>query len=269
MKTIAHISDLHFGAEDPEVIPGLRKDISRINPSLIVVSGDLTQRARRREFKAAKGFLSTLPGPQLIVPGNHDIPLYDVVRRFFSPLRRFRSYITEDLCPAYMDEEMVVFGLNTARSLTWKSGRLSRSQIEELGGALVAQKPSLFKVVVTHHPFIPPPEDRGAGIDLVGRASLAMKVLERGRVDLMLAGHLHHGYTGDARTFYPSGQRSIVVAQAGTALSHRVRGEPNTYNLITLEKNHIRIVMRIWNRVEFMEHKSTSYRMKNGKWEVE
>src|SRR6185503_12471780 len=101
MRTIAHISDVHFGRTDPAVVEGLIKDLSEREPSLLVVSGDFTQRARERQYAAAAAFLKRLPAPQLVVPGNHDIPLFDIVRRFFFPLARYRRHITADLRPAY------------------------------------------------------------------------------------------------------------------------------------------------------------------------
>src|SRR3954471_6899322 len=124
MRTIAHISDLHFGRIDPPVVEALAADLAAHKPDLLVVSGDFTQRARAGQYKAAAEFLKRLPKPQLVVPGNHDIPMYDwfFLPRFLAPLRNYRRYITRDLRPFYQDDELVVLGINTARSLTHKSG---------------------------------------------------------------------------------------------------------------------------------------------------
>src|SRR5436190_16940942 len=97
MRTIAHISDLHFGRLDPPVAEGLVADLADRKPSLLVVSGDFTQRAREGQFRAAADFLKRLPTPQLLVPGNHDIPLYNLIRRFFFPLDRYRRIIGDEL----------------------------------------------------------------------------------------------------------------------------------------------------------------------------
>lgn len=217
MRTIAHISDLHFGAAIPRITEALLSELRAKAPSLIVISGDLTQRARRRQFKAARDFIDRLTSPFLVVPGNHDVPLYDVMRRFVSPLGRYQQLIQQELDPTYEDDELIVVGVNTARSLVWKAGKISSEQIEGLRRRL-ATAGNRIKVVVTHHPFIPSPLNLNATIDL-GSAAEALVVLEKYKVDLLLAGHLHQGYTGDTRSFFASAQRSIIAVQAGTAIS--------------------------------------------------
>ena len=251
MKTIAHLSDLHFGTEDAKVAAAVQRDLDRHPPDLLVVSGDLTQRARRGQFRSARDYLRGLPSPQLIIPGNHDIPLFHVWRRFLQPLVYYREYISNELNPVFRDGELLVIGLNTARSFTWKNGRISGEQMTFMEETLNSAGPEVFKIVVTHHPFIPPPGEAEAGVALVGRASKALTIIDRGGVDLLLAGHLHEGYTGDVRTFYPAATRSVIVAQAGTAISRRLRTTPNAYNLITVQRGHLSIESRTWDGNEF------------------
>lgn len=266
MKTIAHISDIHFGREDPKVAEALVTDLRQMQPDLLINSGDFTQRARRTQYRKAEKFMNRLPKPQICVPGNHDIPLYDVVRRFFSPLKYYQNYITEDLFPLYQNDELVVLGINTARSLTWKNGRISIDQVEEMERILSAVPNNVFKAVVTHHPFIPPPGQEDTGLEMVGRATRALKVIDRCGVDLLLSGHLHHGYTGDIHTYYPSTKRSIIVAQAGTAISKRIRNEPNGYNFIRLKSGYIEIEAKRWNDSAFVKDDKIIFNLKNGKW---
>jgi 3',5'-cyclic AMP phosphodiesterase CpdA len=159
---------------------------------------------------------------------------------------------------------MFVVGINTARSFTWKNGRLSIEQIEALRGHF-GQAGTRVKVVVTHHPFLPPPGD--VGIDLVGRAARAIPVLDACNVDLLLAGHLHRGYAGDIRTHYPAARRAVIAAQAGTAISRRLReGEANAYNFITLERELITIEVRAWNGSTFASLAHTVYDRADDGW---
>ena len=266
MRCIAHISDLHFGTEDPAIANGLVEDLQGQNPSLIAVSGDLTQRARGRQFRDAQQFLERLPQPQIVVPGNHDVPLFDVVRRFLSPLGRYRKIVTEEVDPCYEDSEIVVLGLNTARSLTWKSGRISERQMEKIRTHFGSAGGDRFKVLMTHHPFIPPPGDPVHAIDLVGRAAEALPVIDECGVDLLIAGHLHHGYSGDVRTYYPATTRSIIVVQAGTAISRRIRTEPNGYNILRLDRTTIEIEVRVWKADRFVKDKLAVYCLREKEW---
>ena len=265
MNTLAHISDLHFGAERPEIVEGLLEDLVSVKPLLVTVSGDLTQRARRKEFTAARHFLDRIGAPKLVVPGNHDIPLFDLLRRFARPLARFRRYIGEDVDPFLSTGEVAVLGLNTARSNTWKDGRLSLVQIDGLGRRFAPLPPHVVKVLVTHHPFLPPPGDPSP--PLVGRAAEALRAAEACGVDLVLAGHLHHGYTGDIRTHHVGIKRAILVAQAGTATSHRTRNEPNSYNVIRLSPERLAFSLRVWDGKRFHETRFVEYVKAGSDWQ--
>lgn len=265
MKSIAHLSDLHFGTEDTGIAAGLAAELRASPPSLLVVSGDLTQRARSAQFAAARAYLRSLPAPQLVVPGNHDVPLYDVLRRFIAPLARYRRYITNELAPRFHDGELLVAGVNTARSLTWKEGRISLEQITRLRRDLL-DRPARHRVVVTHHPFIPPQTAGADHIALVGRAARALEVLDEQQVDLLLAGHLHHGYSGVTQPYYPTARRAIVAVQAGTAISRRVREQPNAYNVIRLEDDRIEIVIRTWRGNRFEATASAAFERRAGTW---
>jgi 3',5'-cyclic AMP phosphodiesterase CpdA len=264
MKTIAHISDLHFGRVDDIVAEGLLADLQDIAPDLVVISGDLTQRARRSQFEQAKVYLEKIIFPKLVIPGNHDIPLFDLIRRFLSPLARYKKYISDNLSPEYIDDEVFVYGVNTARSFTWKSGRISLSQIARMKNRLCSDNNSLLKIVVTHHPFIPPPES--SGIKLVGRAVKALDVIDECSVDILLSGHLHESYSADIRKHYLNRKRSLIAVQAGTAISNRTRDEPNTYNIIRTSSMSIEIEERQWNNGKFDFYKITKLQKENDEW---
>ena len=233
MRTIVHLSDLHFGRVDYSTIGPLLEAVGKINPDLVAVSGDLTQRAKAREFKEAREFLDALPSPQVIVPGNHDIPLYNVFSRFVSPLDKYRRHVTHDLQPFYLDEEIAVLGLNTARSLTVKEGRISHQQTAHARQRLCNLNDGVTKVVVTHHPF-ELPEGHGGG--LVGRSKMVMEVLADCGADVLLSGHLHISNTTSTATRYKIAGHSAIVVQAGTATSVRGRGETNSFNVLRIEQ---------------------------------
>jgi predicted MPP superfamily phosphohydrolase len=138
MPRLIHLSDLHFGAHDARLVEAVAARIDEERPHLVVVSGDFTQRARTEQFKEACRFLDRLKqaGHEVLgVPGNHDVPLYDVLRRFLSPLTRYKRFIDETLCPYQEIDGAVVLGINTARSLTFKDGRISHEQMEFIRAA--------------------------------------------------------------------------------------------------------------------------------------
>jgi 3',5'-cyclic AMP phosphodiesterase CpdA len=245
MRTIVHISDLHFGRVDNALLAPLRELIGDLlRPDVVVVSGDLTQRARSAQFRQARHYLDTLPTPQIIVPGNHDIPLYNVAARFFQPLVKYRRYITRELAPEFVDDEIAVLGLNTARSLTFKDGRVNRRQVDYLHHRFGQLPRSLTRVVVTHHPFdLPQHMDDD---DLVDRAPMAMEVFARCGVDLLLAGHLHTSHTQSTAERYEIDGYAALVVQAGTATSTRSRGETNSFNVLRVQHDEIQVERSSW-----------------------
>jgi 3',5'-cyclic AMP phosphodiesterase CpdA len=244
MRTLVHLSDLHFGRVDAATLEPLKSAVWSLAPHVVVISGDLTQRAKSSEFRDAQRFLEQLPLPRIVVPGNHDVPLYRIWERFLDPLGKYRRYIGRDLEPSFVDDEIAVLGVNTARSLTFKNGRINREQIESIRRRLDPLPASLTKVVVTHHPFDLPdtPQDER----LVGRADAAMKVFSNCGVDLLLAGHFHTSQAGETSARHPLPGYSALVVQAGTATSTRGRGEANAFNALRIESDRVAIERHVW-----------------------
>lgn len=244
MRTVVHISDIHFGRIDYTTVKPLITAVRDVEPDVVVVSGDLTQRARRSQFIEARDFLAQLPRPQVVVPGNHDIPFYNVLGRFLGPLQNYRRYISDDLEPFYHDEEIAVLGINTARSLAFKNGRISGEQIRHIRQRLCIVDDRLVKILVTHHPLDLP---RGfTEQEVVGRAELAMEALASCGADLLLAGHYHISHTGDTTSRYPMPRYSALVVHAGTATSTRGRGELNAFNVIRIDRPFVTIDRLDW-----------------------
>lgn len=237
-----------------------------MQPSLIVISGDLVQRAREHLFRAARAFLDRLPAPWLVVPGNHDIPAYNLLARFTTPFHNYRRFISDELEPFLYDGEIAVLGLNTARSLVlnFSHGRVNRHQIDHLHRMFQGVPPHAFKVVVTHHPFLPPADSPGTR--LVGRARLALPALEACGVNLLLAGHLHRGYNGDIAAHHQEIERSILVGQAATATSTRLRNEPNSYSLITIDPPRVQFEEREWDGSGFVSSGTTIWKRESHRW---
>jgi 3',5'-cyclic AMP phosphodiesterase CpdA len=242
--TLAHISDLHFGTEDPRMADRLAEELHALAPRLVIVSGDLTQRARRAQFQAARAYLDRLPQPLIVVPGNHDIPLYDVGRRAVSPMGRYRDMISADLDPFHLEPDLAVLALNTTRPYRWKEGSISTRQVELIGEVFARAENGARRVLVTHHPFIPPPTSPKELVVHGQRA--ALPVIRGARVELLLAGHLHVGYA-DVVTGGPG----LVSVQAGTAISRRRRGQPNAYNVIRLVDDGVEIDPQAWDGARF------------------
>jgi 3',5'-cyclic AMP phosphodiesterase CpdA len=245
VRTIAHLSDPHFGRLQPTTVEALVSCVVGVKPDLVVVSGDLTQRAKHAEFEEARRFLDALPSPQIVVPGNHDVPLYNIFARTLKPLSKYQRYIDDDLEPFYSDDEIAVLGINTARSFTFQNGRVDRKQVERSSARLGACAKNITRIIVTHHPFDFPQTHKGK--DLVGRARMAMESFARCGVDLILSGHLHISHTGESVTRYKIPGHSALLIQAGTATSSRGRGELNSFNIIHIDGPCLSIKRMTWN----------------------
>jgi 3',5'-cyclic AMP phosphodiesterase CpdA len=244
MRTIVHLSDLHTGRVDPAILPPLAASIAGAQPDLVVFSGDFTQRARRTEFREARTFLEMLPEPRLVIPGNHDVPLWNVARRFFSPLTRYKQFIAEELEPVYEDPQMIVVGVNTARSLAWGGGRINSRQVDAVLRRLAAAPPQAIRIIATHHPFDLPPGVRERR--LLGRARMAMARFASAGADLFLSGHLHLSHVSHSAERYRIAGHSALIVQAGT-VSMRGRGEEPSFNVLRLNGRSLSLSRMVWS----------------------
>ncbi|HEY5951604.1 MAG TPA: metallophosphoesterase [Kofleriaceae bacterium] len=246
MKVVIHISDPHFGQADPVVAEALLDEINALQPTLVAISGDLTQRARAAQFAAAREWLDRLVVPYLVVPGNHDIPMYDVVRRFAAPRERYMHYISSDLAPVFHDDELAVCGIDTTKSFTVKHGRITREQVERVV-ALLAPHTNHWRILVAHHP-----SEHAHG------SSEVQPLLHAAGVDLVLTGHLHK--TQFAEPAQRNEDHTMIAVHAGTCMSTRLRGEPNGYNQLHFDGEHVRILHREWREMRFVDAAEKAYR---------
>ena len=255
MSRIAHLSDLHFGAHDPAVVAGAEAWLIEHRPDLVVVSGDFTQRARMEQFREACEFLHRLEAAGLKwlgVPGNHDVPLYDLFTRFLGPVDRYRRFISPDLCPWFEDDRLALLGINTARSLTFKDGRIDRKQMALIRERFRDVPDDRTKILVTHHPLIAMPIVEDGLSEEVGRHEDALEAVCDAGVHLLLAGHFHRSFSGSARAMVKKTGPALVI-QAGTATSVRLRaGEAQSFNLVDAVRNDAVDVQVIqWNGTAF------------------
>jgi 3',5'-cyclic AMP phosphodiesterase CpdA len=268
---IAHLSDIHFGANDPKIVDAATAWVEARRPDLVIVSGDFTQRARVGQFRAASAWINRLrqSGLKLLpIPGNHDVPLYDVARRFLAPLRRYRRFIDDELCPWFENDEVAVLGINTARSLTFSDGRINRDQMRLVRERFRAVPPHKTRILVTHHPLFAMPIGRGGELgEAVGRHADAVEAASDAGVHIALAGHFHKTYAEAARKMVETAGDALVI-QAGTATSTRLRNdEPQSFNWIHAHANDcIELQVVVWNGAGFSRGDHVEYSFADGRW---
>lgn len=233
MTTVLHISDTHFGTEQPPVAEALLRLHAQQKPDLVIVSGDITQRARRSQFHAARKFFSQMATPTVIIPGNHDIPLFNLALRLFAPYANYTRAFGENLEPEFLSDDLLVVGLNSTRPRRRVNGEISSEQIRSVCDRVTRAPSDQLKIVVIHHPVlvITPSDD----CNLLRGYRDAIHAWSDAGVDLILGGHIHLPYVRSlcGENF----SRPLWVAQAGTAVSWRIRSDaPNSVNIIRYDK---------------------------------
>jgi 3',5'-cyclic AMP phosphodiesterase CpdA len=258
---LAHLSDLHFGHHDEAVAATLARELDAQGLDLVVISGDFTQRGTPEEFEAAKAFIDSLTVPVFTVPGNHDVPQVNLLRRFLAPYGLYRRYINPTLEP-FLELGGVAFaGIKTVHrampSLNWAQGSFGKHQLKRLEGRFAQTSPDAIRVIVAHHPLLVPEEDIAVTMGPVHRANLALQTFADIGVRLVLSGHYHltyvrrHERPGTITDGAPDGLRKaaaapILIAQASSTISTRLRGHANAYNLIDIKDGEITIAVREW-----------------------
>ncbi len=247
MLTILHISDLHFGPPYLEAAgEGLIKIAPTLKPDVIVISGDFTQRAKEKQFADARAFVDRLPNvPRVVIPGNHDVPLYRVAERLTDPHGLYKAYISNELDTVVTLDTAVFAGLDsTAPHRAITNGRLHQGQLDFCNRAFASAPEDAVRIVVAHHHFVPAP-DAVRDKAMPNTRKAIDRFVDLG-VELILGGHLHRAYIGNSLDFFPGNHRDrgIIIIQCGTTTSRRGRGrerEKNSFNLIGLSANTIEV----------------------------
>jgi 3',5'-cyclic AMP phosphodiesterase CpdA len=232
MSVILHLSDTHFGTEQPAVTAALVQLTQEIRPDIAILSGDVTQRARHEQFADARRFVDALAAPvKLVIPGNHDIPLFNLFARVFNPYGNYRRAFGKELEPQFSDHDVLVIGLNTTRPWRHADGEVSAQQIERVSQQLQRASPGQLRIVVVHQPvFVERESDKA---NLLHGHQQAIKAWAAAGADLILSGHIHLAYMRNLREKLQDVTRPVWSISAGTAVSSRIReGKPNSVNLI-------------------------------------
>ncbi len=234
MSVLMQISDPHFGTEVRPVVEALLHLARTQTPRLVVLSGDITQRARHAQFEAAAQFVRRLDLPYLVVPGNHDVPLFNLAARLFVPYRGYRRCFGPELEPVVETPDLLVIGLNTTSRWRHTDGAVTARQIDRSCRLLREASPQQLRIVVTHQPMhVVRPVDEG---NLLHGARNAAVAWADAGADLLLGGHIHLPYVRSLRERFDALRRVVWVVQAGTALSTRTRdGVPNSVNIVRRE----------------------------------
>ena len=265
---IAHISDTHFGTETPVVMEALKHELAAHNTDVVILSGDITQRARPSQFAAARAFMHSLPGMQkLVIPGNHDIPLYNLYARFVTPYRQYQKAFPERGYHLRMNG-VYFLGLDATGPNRHTRGRLDATILKtELEKARSAMQPGDMLVVAAHQPLaaMQPSDQENILIDAKETAA----ILSEYGTDVVLSGHVHFPIIATTQTSYPELQRSFILSGAGTAISHRIRpGAPNSFNRIQIDGKRQRIRMTRYDFADavFAPVASTEFVLMDGGW---
>lgn len=245
MTRILHISDTHFGTEVQAVVEALVKQAATLKPDIVILSGDITQRARREEFAAAQAFFKRIGAPvHLAVPGNHDLPLYDVLTRSLNPYRFYRKFFGPRQ-QVWQDGRMAIVCLDATHPLRHTRGKTNMEAARDLlESARRKIGPNGLLGVVEHQPLdVKMPDDVP---EILMNASLTAQLFAEFRVDIVFSGHVHMPLIRDTQALFTL-PRHFMISGAGTAVSHRTRsGAPNSFNLVDIRDGGVMVALHAY-----------------------
>ena len=249
MSIVLQISDTHFGTEQPEVVEALLQLAKEHSPDLLVLSGDVTMRARRAEFRAAVSFLKRMPVSNILVlPGNHDIPLFNILGRLISPYQNHQRSFGSNLEPEFESPDLLVLCVNTTQPLRHTAGSVSLEQVDRVSRRLLTAKAEQLRIVVTHQPVhVTQASDHK---NLLRGREAAIHAWSKAGADLILGGHIHLPHIRPLHQEFTDLQRPVWSVLAGTAVSTRLRGQiPNSVNLIRYQEKETprQCIVERWN----------------------
>jgi 3',5'-cyclic AMP phosphodiesterase CpdA len=251
MKTLIHLSDLHFGTEFPGVTDILINEIKNIRPDLLVISGDLTQRARHAQFAKAKKFLAALQQyPLVCVPGNHDISLYNPLERFLYPFAKYKKWIFKTLSSQWTDENLAVLGISSVTPYKPMSGYITTNELELIKGFFAKFPDHFIKIIVMHHNLI-----RSVRHEIINDSEKIIEIFSNLEINLVLSGHIHQSRV---ELLKHKRTKNLYVVTAGTAISSRTI-DPNSFNILKVDQEKFILTVQSYHEGQFVSGPSNVY----------
>lgn len=254
MIKIIHLSDLHFGTEQAELVDLLLENIQILQPDIILISGDLTQRARKNQFRQAKHFITNLPSKVLCVPGNHDIALYNLLERILYPFYKYKKWINDSLCAALVENNIAILGINSVTPYKPMGGYVTKGQLNLVKDFFQSQAEKPLKIIVMHHNLI-----RSERHKIINDAEKLIDIFMQCNVNMILCGHIHAAHIETLTNQYHT--KPFYVITAGTAISTRTR-EPNSFNVIGINDNAFKLTVKHYIKSEFISSVEKFYSLK-------
>lgn len=250
---IIHLSDLHFGTEVQALLDALINDVDKLKPDLIIVSGDLTQRARHEQFQDAMRAMHRFQQQkQLIVPGNHDISLYNLFERLFLTFNKYQKWVSK-IPVSFENDRVSILGINSVTPYKPMGGYITQEQLDRVKDYFAHQPADNVKIIVMHHNLI-----RSERHHIINESEKIINVFAKANVNLVLSGHIHLARIEQLkRRFF---HHNMYVITAGTAISTRTI-EPNSYNVIDIFASHFELTVRFFEQGSFLQKSVKIYHL--------